>query len=145
MRFRFRALLLAPALPPLVFAAAVNSSTTSTPAWAGFVIVAGLGAAACYGATVVLLLPALFVASRLRPLGYGAVGAIAGCLGALLALWVTWVDWSSSGPNSGPPETRLVDHAVEFWTGPFPAFVIVGAVVVGLLYWRLSAPRAATA
>jgi hypothetical protein len=138
MRFSWKALALAPLAIPALYSAAFVLLTPGRNRLMGFVVFAAIGAVLTYGATIVLLLPCLFVLSRVVRLNAVWAGVVGAMLGFALYLPNLWISWNASGVDSGPP-TETLAHYVQrnFLSFELPVFVAAG-LVTALLYWWLA-------
>jgi hypothetical protein len=138
MRFSWKALALAPLAIPALYSAAFVFLTPGRNPGMGFLVFAALGAVITYGATVVLLLPCLFVFSRVVRLNAVWAGVVGAVLGLALYLPNLWISWNASGVDSGPP-TETFTHYLQrnFVSFELPIFVAAG-LVTALLYWWLA-------
>jgi hypothetical protein len=141
VRFSWKALLLAPLAVPAI-TGVLFAGGAGAKALPAFLIVAAFMAALSYGATVGMLLPAVFVAGRLVRLTVMRIGFIGAVLGVVLCVPVTWFTWKSTGPDSGPPTEPYFVWLVRWgvgWCWP----CVAGGAVNGLLYGWLTRPAPA--
>jgi hypothetical protein len=148
MKFSWKALLLAPLAVPVLYGVVLEALVPGAPGRSplfAFLFLVAVGSMASYGATVFLLLPALFALSRFRPLTATLTGLVGLVLGAVAWLPITWMSYRSSGADSGPPEGTFARYlwrqglGIDFW-----AFLLAG-LVTALLYWFLVKPPRASA
>lgn len=133
MRFSWTALILAPLLVPVMFTIAMLSFQEGNALLLPFLILIIPSCIISYGATVFLLLPALYVFSLWRPLTGVRVCLIGLVLGALVFVPMTWMDWKSSGIDSGPPTESFWDFALRWAADPFNLiFPLAGLVTSGV-------------
>lgn len=138
MRFSWKALFLAPLAIPALYSVAFEVANPGRSPILAVLLLGILGAAVSYGATVFLLLPALFVLSRFRPLTAFLTGLAGFVLGGVAWVPVTWQAYCASGVDSGPPEGTFAQYlwrqglGIDFW-----AFLLAG-FVTAVVYWFLS-------
>ena len=138
MRFGWKALLIAPLLLPLIACAVMAPLMRGD----GPVILTFLGllipscVISC-GATLFLLLPALFLLSLLRPLTGWMVCLLGFALGVAMILPITWFAWASSGPDSGPPVEKFLTFFVRWAFDPFMLLFPAAGLATAALYWWL--------
>ena len=141
MRFSWPALLLAPLPVPVLLSAAFVFLTPGRNQLWGFLFFAAVGAVFSYGGTVVLLLPCLFLLSRVTRLNALWAGALGALLGLAIYLPKEWISWHASGVDSGPPSDTFAQYlARNFFSLELPCFVGAG-LVAALLYWWLAGLR----
>lgn len=147
MPFSWRAALLAPLILPLLITA-VFFVLSPPPRGAMplgqhlffYVLFFGIGAFISYAATWGLLLPGMFLVSRVREVNVGIAVAIGLAAGGVVYLAHLWVWHKSSGPNSGPPEESFPAFLRQHfdllsWDA---GFVFGCGVVTALLYWGIA-------
>jgi hypothetical protein len=141
MKFSWKALLLAPLPIPLLYSAALMILTSGKFAILWFFFWSAVSSVFSYGTTVFLLLPCLFLISRLTPLTARLTCLMGTVLGGMAYLPVAWVMWTTSGVDSGPPPDSFVQNLWrQLFEGFFWAF-IVGGLVTAMLYWFLANPK----
>jgi hypothetical protein len=139
--FSWRALLLAPLPLPAVVAVWFAFGARSGFAVRALFAALQFGGFLSFAGTVILLLPALAVVSRLvqlRTWRAAVVGAVMGL--PVYALWV-YSSWTSSGSNSGPPGLTFGQWLHQFWTLAdlwILASIAVAGAIDGGLNWALS-------
>ncbi len=138
MPFSWLALVLSPLPVPLI--AGVLMTGGAQDGLLAFAISFVVSCFFSYGAMVGLLLPALFVVSRVVRLTAVRTGALGALLGGFAYLPVTLVMYKGSGPDSGPPTESYWEFMSRgFWT---PSLIFVGAgLITALAYWFLAKLR----
>ena len=136
MRFRWRALALAPLVFPFMFSLALCVDTKN-PVSAFFFFMA-LSTVFCYGVTIVLFVPALFFLSRLAPLQFYKICLPGIFLGIVIFLPVTWISYQSSGPDSGPPDSTFLAYLWRSLTDGFNLLFPLGGLMTAITYWQLT-------
>ena len=124
MHFSWKGLLLAPLPVPLITCAVMAPllKGDEAPAVLPFLILLFPACVIAYGTTVFLFLPALFVASRLRPMTGWLVSALGFALGLAVIVPVTGLAWKSSGPDSGPPVESFLTFFARWSIRPWLSF-----------------------
>jgi hypothetical protein len=144
MRFTWRGLVLAPLLAPAVCCAILSclaGGANGNPLLA-FLILMIPGCIVSYGATVFLLLPSLFVLSRLLRATALRVCLLGFGLGGGLLLPVALLAWKSSGTDSGPPDEPLPTFLMHWLADPTTAAFPLAGLVTAAAYWWLGKPTA---
>lgn len=136
MPFSWKALLLSPLAVPLVYAAALAYSNPGQSPLFGFALFLVLGCLVSYGSTLGLLLPSLFLISRVKAVTGPIAGLTGAALGAVAWLPVAWIDYKSSGPDSGPPVIPFTEYIAK--TASDFTFFLVAGLLTSLLYWFIS-------
>ena len=132
------ALVLAPLPIPFLYSVLLEASAPGKSPVLAILFFTAVGCVVCYGATLFLLLPALFIVSRLRPLTGLVTGFIGTVLGIAVYFPITWQSYLASGDNSGPPEgtywhyLRHECFGVDFWA------CLVAGLATAMLYWFLA-------
>jgi len=142
MKIHWKALLIAPAFIPALFSLGFVLSTSGGNRIAGFLILFAIGAVISYGATLVLLLPALKFAARSRPLDTPRVAIVGAILGTLIFLPLGWIMYNASGPDSGPPVGSFAEYMIGQLTEPLLLSFPIAGLVTATLYWILSGQSA---
>jgi hypothetical protein len=138
MQFGWRALILAPLLLPVIFAA-LFSSLQDHHAVLTFLLLLVMGSIVSYGTTIFLFLPSLFLLSLWRPMSGFNVCVLGLVLGAAVFVPLTWMQWKSSGPGSGPPVESFLDFFVRWAADPLTAiFPLAGLITAGLYWWLVN-------
>ena len=138
MPFRWSAVLLAPAVIPLLF-----SIWDATQPWGGdkvfgFFFDLALSGIVSYGTTIVLFLPSLFALSRrmrVDALRTTALGTLLGGGGTIL---IGFLVWSTSGANSGPPEHPRLADLLRTLRQPGAYVFVASGLVTSWIYWILA-------
>ena len=141
MRFSWTALIVAPLLVPLLFSLAMVGFSESGNPLLMFLILMVPGCVISYGTTIFLLLPALYLVSRWRPLTGLNVCLLGLVLGMLVFVPLTWIDWASSGPDSGPPTESFLSFFLRWAADPVNAIYPVAGLITAGLYWWLATQR----
>jgi hypothetical protein len=139
MRFSWKAVLLAPLAVPLIYAAALSYSNRANNPLLGFALFIIAGCLVSYSSTIFLLLPSIFIISRVKSLTAPVMALTGAALGAFAWLPVSWVDYTSSGPDSGPPIIPYVQYFAQ--TASDFVFFVVAGLLTSVLYWFLSSRR----
>jgi hypothetical protein len=134
MKFSWKALVLAPSVVPLLFALAFISSESKSPILA-FLFIFVLGCVLSYGTTIFLLLPSLYLLSKLVVLRWYLVCALGAVLGAVLFFPVAWLSFRSSGPDSGSPEGTFIEFLSRSSGDAFTWLFPVGGLITAMAYW----------
>jgi hypothetical protein len=138
MPFSWRALVLAPLAAPFVFAALLAFGSPGRNRLAGLVILTLIGGIVSYPVTIFMLLPCMFLLSRLTRLTAPLMAA----LGAVLAFAAYWpeeyVSWNSSGVDSGPPSDTYMHHMRHVIASGEMAWFLGAGVLTALLFWWLA-------
>jgi len=108
----------------------------------GFLFCFILGSAFSYGTTLFLFLPCLFLLSRLTPLTAGRTCLLGMMVGGLMLLPVDWVMWTSSGVDSGPPQSSFGVYCLQQGFDPIDWAFLVGGLVTATFYWFLAKQQA---
>ena len=139
IRFRWRAVLLAPLVAPLLFSLAASWGVKN-PAGA-FLFFFVLGSVFSYGATVGLWLPGLFCLWLVTTMRFYKVCLLGTFLGFGSFFPLAWVFWKSSGPDSGPPENTYFAYLMGCWDDPVTWFFPIGGLITAIAWWMLSKER----
>jgi hypothetical protein len=143
MRFTWRGLILAPLLAPTVCCAVVSclAGASNANPLLTFLVLMIPGCIVSYGATVFLLLPSLFVLSRLLRTTGLRVCLLGLLLGAEMLLPVALIGWAGSGPDSGPPTEALPSFLLHWLADPMSAvFPLAGLATAGVYWWLGARP-----
>jgi len=134
LKICWKGLLLAPAAIPFIYAGVLSCLLTGKhPAWA-FLLFLGIGCCISYSATVFLLLPCLYVASRFFRPSLGLTCAVGTVLGILLYLPLVHLEWGASGNDSGPPDVSFGVYLLhDLLTGTVGLCAVAG-LLTALLY-----------
>lgn len=139
MKFSWKALLLAPLAIPVVMGMVGAIGLPNGGPLAGFLFFFVASALLSYGSTLFLLLPAVYLLSRLTAATFGRICGLGALLGVAIFLVVARVDYQASGDNSGPPEgtfaSYLAANAFSLGTWLFP----LSGLGTAALYAALSA------
>jgi hypothetical protein len=138
MPFSWRAALLAPLLVPFLIAAfmALAMGRNELLGFLAIFVVAGM---LSYGATVLLLIPCLFVASRFTRPTVWLAALLGMALGLLMYFPISWPMYLATGVDSGPPPDSYVHYLChDILTGSWP-FLAAGTMTA-VLYWFLAKP-----
>lgn len=138
MKIHWKAVAIAPAFIPALFSLGFVLSTSGGNRLTGFLILFGIGAIVSYGATLALLLPAMKLAARTRPLDTLRVAILGAILGALVYLPLGWIMYRGSGVDSGPPTGSFGAFLIGQLTEPLLLSFPIAGVVTASLYWVLS-------
>ncbi len=138
MKIDWKALLLAPAFIPAAYSLAFILTTSGGNRLLGFLFFFAIGGIVSYGATVILLLPALHLAARVTTLDTFRVAVLGALLGVLTYLPVGWIFYRSSGEDSGPPSGTFAAHLIDQISDPITLSFPVAGLVTAALYWVLS-------
>jgi hypothetical protein len=147
MRFSWKGLLLAPLLVPIIACAVMTPVLKADEAPFIFVFLFLMIPACviCYGATIFLFLPSLFVLSLLTPVTRWMACLLGFVLGAIVFLPVARLAWATGGPNSG----HMLEDFWDFFAGwlrePFMLFYPLGGLATAWLYWWFGTRRQALA
>src|SRR4051812_29877812 len=107
--FSWRSIVIAPLVVPILVAALLTLGSPGNSPIFGFVLFLVLGSVVSYAATIFLLLPGLYVASRFIELRWYSVCLLGLVLGTAVFFPIAWVSFKSSGPDSGPPTGTLLE------------------------------------
>ncbi len=138
MKFSWMALVLAPLPIPAVYSALLEMSAPGRSPVYAFLFFFVVGSVLCYGATIFLLLPCLFLVSRVTRLTAFLTCLTGTVLGLVVYLPLTWIDYNSSGVDSGPPEGTFAEYfrrhcfEVDFWA------CLLAGLVTAMVYWFLA-------
>ncbi|MGP8201739.1 MAG: hypothetical protein ACLQU4_19790 [Limisphaerales bacterium] len=138
MKFSWMALVLAPLPIPILYSILLELAAPDKSPVLAILFLSAVGSVVCYGATIFLLLPALFVVSRFRSLTGLVTGLTGTVLGVAAYLPITWQFYLASGDNSGPPEgtywayLRHDCFGVAFWA------CLVAGLATAMVYWFLA-------
>jgi hypothetical protein len=136
----WKGIILAPLAVPLIFSVAVQIFAPGKNPALAFLVIFSLTSMVSYAATILLLLPCLFLVSRLTPLTAGLTGFLGTALGVMVYMPGVWLAYRSSGENPGPPQGSFGEY---LWTQPpgweMYAFPVAG-LVTALLYRFLAKP-----
>jgi hypothetical protein len=134
--FSWRALLLA----PLVISgpAGVLLASGSKYPIVGFGICALVSYVFALAVTACLLLPALWLVSRVASITAWLPPVVGGLIAALLFLAWDYSNWCSSGVDSGPPAEAYPQWIVKSWFTPEPLVVIAFGVITAATYSYLA-------
>ena len=141
MKTSWKALLIAPAVIPLLASAAfvlLSPGQQNRPA--GFLILFAIGCAVSYGATLCLLLPALYLLSRFTTLTTVPVCLTGAALGWVVWLPAAWVSYCASGVNSGPPSITFFEFLLQQPTVMELALFAAAGGITAFLYQVISRP-----
>ena len=134
--FKFRALLLAPLVAPLLFSLA-DCGGNKAPVFA-FLFSFVIGSIISYGVTVTMWLPCLFCLSLVTALRFYKVVLLGAVLGFAGYIPVVWVMWKSSGPDSGPPTDSYISHLARSLADPFALFFPLAGLITAIAWWFLA-------
>lgn len=138
MRFRWKGLILAPLLVPVLFSIAVGPLLGNASVF-GFLILLVPSCIISYGATIFLFLPCLFVMSAWTPLTGFKVCLLGLLLGAASFVPVTLLMWKGSGPDSGPPVESFLSFAARWTVDPTTVvFPLAGLITAGFYWWLVT-------
>jgi 4-hydroxybenzoate polyprenyltransferase len=137
MKFSWKGLVLAPLAVPLVYSALFELSTPGRSPILGFLFFFVLGSIVSYAATTCLLLPSLFLVSRLTPLTARLTCLVGTVLGVVVYLPVTWQFYLASGDDSGPPQGSFGEYFRRDLSGGVVWAFLVAGLVTAVLYWFL--------
>ena len=101
----------------------------------GFLVIFALGSIFSYGATILLLLPCLYLLSKLTMLKFHLVCLLGAVLGFVVFFPCAWVDFRASGTNSGPPEGPFIEFLARSWGDSITWMFPVGGLVTAAVYW----------
>jgi hypothetical protein len=94
-----------------------------------------IGSFVSYSATVFLLLPCLYLLSRIMTLRWQWVCVCGMILGAAFFFPMAWISFRSSGPDSGPPTGTFLEFLwrgrTDFINWIFP----IAGLITALAYW----------
>ena len=138
MKIDWKALLLAPAFIPAAYSLAFILTTSGGNRLLGFLFFFVIGSIISYGATVILLLPALHIATRFTRLDTFRVAVLGAMLGMLTYLPAGWIFYRGSGDDSGPPSGTFAAYLIDQITDPITLSFPVAGLVTAALYWVLS-------
>jgi hypothetical protein len=138
MRFSWRALLLAPPVVTGIYAVLAAMTLLLNEPILGFLLFFAVGCVISYGATVFLLLPALFVLSLFARLSTQLVASLGTVFGALAYLPICFLSYRSSGPDSGPPEETFLGYFLRDLTDWTVWLFPVAGLLTAMLYWKLA-------
>ena len=143
MRFSWHALVWAPMFTPLVVAALFSVGVNSVKAGVtAFVVLLVFGYGVSFASTAGLLLPALCVLSRFTRLAVWKSGLAGLLLSVIPYLAIAFLMWSSSGADSGPPDTPFRDFLLNDWNNFILWSCLAAGVITGVAFMLL-APVAA--
>jgi len=132
--FDWRALLLAPAVVPALGALALVIASPGSDPFSGFLFWFAIGSLVSYGATLVLLLPALHLLARFATPGVFACGLLGSVLAIAIYLPLIGVMYQASGPDSGPPEGSFIDYLLRDLGDPLTLFFPAAGFITAALY-----------
>ncbi|MGD0812743.1 MAG: hypothetical protein ABSA83_03995 [Verrucomicrobiota bacterium] len=138
MKFSWLALVLAPLPIPFLYSVLLEASAPGKSPILAILFFTAVGCVVCYGATIFLLLPALFVISRFRPLTGLVTGLTGTVLGVAVNFPIAWQCYLASGNDSGPPEGTYWEYlrhncfGVDLWA------CLVAGLATAMLYWFLA-------
>jgi len=142
MRFSWHALVWAPMFTPLVVAALFTVGVNGVKAGAtAFVVLLVFGYGVSFASTAGLLLPVLCVLSRFTRLTVWKSGLIGLLLAVIPYLAISFLMWSSSGTDSGPPDTPFRDFLLNDWDN-FILWICLAAGAITGVAFMLLAPAA---
>lgn len=81
-----------------------------------------------------LLLPALWLTSRVARFSTWLPPVMGGLIAAIIDIGWDYLTWSSSGVDSGPPSTTYRQWVAKFWFTPEPYVVTLFGAVTGAAY-----------
>ena len=138
MRVSWKGIILAPLPVPLAFALTLAAAPNQDRLWV-FWFFFGMGCVFSYGATLALLLPCLWVLSRVTRLSVVVTGLAGLVLGLVVYFPVCWQSYLSSGDNSGPPTEGFLAYLTRnFWAESWMFYA--GGLVTAVVYWLLTPP-----
>src|SRR5262245_7365673 len=107
---------------------------TKTPVAAFFLFFA-LSSVFCYGATIMLFIPALYCLSKLMRLEFFKVSLLGLLLGIGILFPVMWIFYCSSGPDSGPPEGTFFAYIARSLADTVTWLFPLGGLITAIAYW----------
>jgi hypothetical protein len=141
MRFTWTGLILAPLLVPISFSVVMTPLLGGSNAALTFLILIVPSSIICYGGTIFLLLPSLYLLSLWRPLTVLKVCLVGLVLGALMFFPLTLMMWKGSGPDSGPPTESFLTFAVRWAADPLNLVYPLAGLITSAAYWWLATRR----
>jgi hypothetical protein len=141
IRFSWTGLAVAPLIVPVAFAAVLVTQSPGKSPISGFLILLTIGCALTYAATLFLLVPGLFVFSRVLTLKWHTACLSGFALGALAFLPIAWVSFQSSGPDSGPPVGTYLDYLWRCRGDAFNLIFPVTGMITAAAFWMLGTLR----
>lgn len=138
MKFSWNALALAPLPVPLTVAIVLAATMGGGNRLAGFVFFLVAGLLISYGATLALLLPALYLLPEKAAATKSRAAMLGALLGALALLPLAWIGWRASGPNSGPPQVGFAEHLLRDITDPVTLAFPLAGMFTAVLYGHLA-------
>jgi hypothetical protein len=145
IRLSWRSILLAPLAAPLILVSLLTLGSPGPNPILGFLLLLVLGCFVSYGATIVLLLPCLYLLSKVLTLRWYWACLCGTILGVVVIFPITWIAYRSSGPDSGPPVGTFLEFLRHGRTDPLNCLFPIAGGVTALAFWMLgSKPRAAS-
>jgi hypothetical protein len=135
MRFTWTGLILTPLLMPVMFSALMSSFQGD---WSelSFLILLVPSCVICYGTTIFLFLPSLFLLSLWWPMTGFKVCLLGLILGAVVFVPLTLMLWASIDPDSGHPTESFWVFFLRWAADPTTViFPLAGLVTAGLYWW----------
>ena len=117
MKFSWKAIVLSPLAAPLVYTAALEIMAPGKNPLLSFLVLFGLSSLFSLGASILILLPSLFLASRLTPLTVRVTAVVGAMLGGVVYLPIVWQAYLASGDNSGPPTESFANYLRQHFFG----------------------------
>lgn len=136
----WKGIVLPPLAVPLLFSAAIQISTPGQQPILAFLVIFALGSMVSYAATILLLLPSLFLVSRFIQLTALLTGLAGTVLGAVVNIPVAWLAYRSSGTNSGTPQGTFGEYLLRQPVGWKMLALPTAGLVTALLFWFLANP-----
>jgi hypothetical protein len=141
IRFSWTGLAIAPLIVPVAFAALLSTQSPGKSPVAGFLILLTIGCAFTYAATFFLLVPGLFVFSRMMTIKWHTACLIGFALGALSFLPIAWLSFQSSGPDSGPAVGTFLDYLWRCRGDVFNLIYPLTGMITAAAFWMLGTLR----
>jgi hypothetical protein len=141
IRFSWTGLLVAPALAPLLLAAALAAAEGGNGSLVLVALVLPAGCIVSYGVTLVLFLPLLHLMASRRRATAARVVVLGLALGMATILPLTWMAWASGGPNSGPPDESFAVFLARWAADPLLLACPAAGALTAAAYWALGTRR----
>ncbi len=138
MKFSCNALALAPLPVPLAIALVLAATMGGGNRFAGFVFFLVAGLLISYGASLALLLPALYLLPERATTTALRMAVLGAMLGELAFLPLAWIAWRTSGPDSGPPQDGFAEHLLRDIADPVTLAFPLAGMATAVLYRRLA-------
>jgi len=138
IRLSWQGVALAPLVVPFILASLLTISSPGMSPLFGFLFFFVVGSFVSYSATIFLLLPCLYLISRIMMLKWHWVCLCGIVLGIVMFFPMAWIGYRSSGPDSGPPIGTFAQYLWRTRSDGLNWFFPIAGLVTSLAYWGLA-------